>query len=184
MLSLKRLTSRGDTIVEVMIALSILGLAFAISYATANHALLQARNAQEHSQALEYVDGQLELLRQAAPNPSTGVFTTNPATGKSVTPFCLTAGASGIDAPNLHSLFDYPNNLTDLAIGNTAAAPYPSSCSPDGNGLYYIYIVYDTDANSATGTSIDQDVFHVYVHWQGIGNLGIQQEELTYKIHA
>lgn len=55
---------RGDTIIEVMIALAVLGLAFAISYATANRSLQTARNAEEHSEALQYVDSQLELMRR------------------------------------------------------------------------------------------------------------------------
>lgn len=55
--------ARGDTIVEVLIALAVLGLAFSISYATANRSLIMARNAQEHSEALQYLDSQVELAR-------------------------------------------------------------------------------------------------------------------------
>src|ERR1019366_6517837 len=57
--------SAGDTIVEVMIVLAVLSLAFAITYATANHGLIQSRNAEEHSEALGLLDSQVELLRAA-----------------------------------------------------------------------------------------------------------------------
>jgi type II secretory pathway pseudopilin PulG len=52
----------GDTIVEVMIVLSVLGLAIGISYATANRSLLNARQAQENSQATAAAQSQVEQL--------------------------------------------------------------------------------------------------------------------------
>lgn len=58
-----KLNSYGDTIVEVLIVLAVLGSALGISYATANRSLLGARQAQERSEALGYVQGQIELLR-------------------------------------------------------------------------------------------------------------------------
>jgi prepilin-type N-terminal cleavage/methylation domain-containing protein len=54
--------SRGDTIVEVMLVLAILGLAISISYATANRSLLDARQAQENAQATELAQQQIESL--------------------------------------------------------------------------------------------------------------------------
>jgi type II secretory pathway pseudopilin PulG len=65
---LRRLSMRGDTIVEVMIVLAVLGLAIGISYATANRSLLNARQAQENSQATELVRSQLEQLRSMSAN--------------------------------------------------------------------------------------------------------------------
>src|ERR1035437_2061628 len=61
----RALYQAGDTIVEVMVVLAVLGLAFVISYATANHGLIQSRKAEEQSQALGIVDSQVELLRSA-----------------------------------------------------------------------------------------------------------------------
>jgi type II secretory pathway pseudopilin PulG len=71
---LKALNSFGDTIVEVMVVLAVLGLAISISYATANRSLLDTRQAQENSEATELVQAQLEALRtltsaKVAPNP-------------------------------------------------------------------------------------------------------------------
>lgn len=63
MRSIKKLTSRGDTIVEVMIVLAILGLALSICYATANRSLTNARQAQENAEASELVSSQIEQLR-------------------------------------------------------------------------------------------------------------------------
>lgn len=60
---LKRLTSRGDTIVEVMVVLAVLGLALSIAYATANRSLMGARQAQENSEATALAQSQIEQLR-------------------------------------------------------------------------------------------------------------------------
>jgi len=60
---LKMAGQAGDTIVEVMVVLAILGLALSISYATANRSLLNTRQAQESSQATELVQSQIEALR-------------------------------------------------------------------------------------------------------------------------
>jgi prepilin-type N-terminal cleavage/methylation domain-containing protein len=51
----------GDTIVEVIVVLAVLGLAISISYATANRSLLATRQAEEASQATT-------LLQAAVPS--------------------------------------------------------------------------------------------------------------------
>lgn len=63
-------SERGDTIVEVMIALTVLALALSIAYSTANKSLLTVRNAQEHSEALQYLSSQIELARSDSGDPN------------------------------------------------------------------------------------------------------------------
>lgn len=75
-----KLSTRGDTIVEVLIALAILGFALTTSYSIMNQSLVTARNAQEHSEALEYLNSQVELVRAASSQPV--LFT-------QATPFCM-----------------------------------------------------------------------------------------------
>ena len=76
--------SAGDTIVEVLIVLTILSLAFVISYATATKGLSKTRSAEEHSQTLGILNGQVELLRHAANNPDSSHPLPLPGT-----PFCM-----------------------------------------------------------------------------------------------
>ena len=57
-----RQQQRGDTIVEVMIVLAVLGLAIGISYATANRSLLNTRQAQENSMATAAAQSQVEQI--------------------------------------------------------------------------------------------------------------------------
>jgi prepilin-type N-terminal cleavage/methylation domain-containing protein len=149
----RALNQAGDTIVEVMVVLAVLGLAFAISYATANHGLIQSRNAEEHSQALGIVDSQVELLRSA--------FSQQVTIAQDGTAFCMqgTAPIAGFG-------IGYPT----AAAAADDFSKYPNSCKQ--NILYYESIVYDTTNNN----------FDFRIRWDGLGNLGRQQEEITYKI--
>ena len=166
---LSRLNQRGDTIVEVLICLAILGSAFGISYATANKALSSARNSEEHSQALQYVNQQLELLRAAAQNSDAntapnGIFKQNTA-------FCLSE-TSPVSVVRFTSGYTPTGN----AAANVQAATtgkYRNQCSV--SNLYFYGITYTPGVN--------QDVYKVYISWQGIGTLGAQQETLSYKVH-
>lgn len=67
-MSIKGLNNRGDTIIEVMIVLAVLGLAISISYATANRSLLNTRQAQENSEATKVLQSQIEGIRILAAN--------------------------------------------------------------------------------------------------------------------
>lgn len=141
--SIFRGPERGDTIVEVLLCLAILGLALSISYATANRALLIARNAEEHSEALQYLNSQVELARADATDANiytSGTFCMDSATGKPIIP----------------------------------------SCSVGQNNLYQVANTYKQTPAGAPGP---QDVFTFTITWQGLSDLGQQQEHITYKIH-
>src|SRR5580704_4693224 len=56
-------TNRGDTIVEVLVAILIVSLILAGAYVTAAHSLTATREAQESSEALKLIEGQAEALR-------------------------------------------------------------------------------------------------------------------------
>jgi prepilin-type N-terminal cleavage/methylation domain-containing protein len=58
-----RRSQAGDTLVEVMIALAIIGAVLGAAYATATRSLRVGRQAQERTEALKLVEGQLERLK-------------------------------------------------------------------------------------------------------------------------
>ncbi len=148
----------GDTIVEVLIVLAVLGLSFAISYATANHGLIQARNAQEHSEALGIINSQVELIRAA--------FADHTAIAQDGTAFCMKAST-----PITGFAIGYPT----AAAANDNFTKYPNYATSNDchqSDFYYISVVYD----------VPNKAFDFRVRWDGLGSLGRQQEELTYKI--
>lgn len=167
---LKLFDYKGDTIIEVLFAMSVLALAFSISYATASSALTHAQNSQEHSLALEYMDYQLEALQYFSSQPgslNTPVFNTTKD-------FCLqaakpaTPGASAVVASPLFS-------LPPVFSSSSAATIYPAMCQVQANGFSY-FVAIQPDS------SINND-FHVFIDWVGLGNLGTQSGELSYKVY-
>lgn len=69
-----RRASAGDTIVEVMISMAVLGGTLGISYAIANNSLQQSQDAQERTQVVKILQSQLELLRASAGLPNTKIY--------------------------------------------------------------------------------------------------------------
>lgn len=114
----------GDTIVEVLIALTILSSAFGISYATANRSLRAGRKAQEHSEALKKLESQAERVRSLAPyfnDPTKNVFITSDFCIKSDnTVSSLPAGAADCQ-DGLYSLYIHYDSTKDDLFTFTAA---------------------------------------------------------------
>ncbi len=133
------LGQRGDTIVEVLIAIAVVSSVLGITYAAMNRNLLNVRDNQERSEAVKYAQAQLEAIKgawEAGTLPADTVFCMN--------------GSSGIDiaAAPTPSLYDddFENN-------------YPIECRYGGNGLYSVAIVRDNVTS----------VYRVYVRWDKIG---------------
>ena len=72
---------RGDTIVEVLVAIAVVSLVLTGAYVTTNHSLIDTRAAQERGDALKLAESQLEELRSLA--------ATNNAVFTQTSPFCL-----------------------------------------------------------------------------------------------
>jgi type II secretory pathway pseudopilin PulG len=60
---MKKLNQIGDTIVEVLIALTILAMAIGTAYAISNKSIKSAQQAQERTQATKFVEGQIDKLK-------------------------------------------------------------------------------------------------------------------------
>jgi type II secretory pathway pseudopilin PulG len=150
-----KLSNTGDTIVEVMVVLAVLGLAISISYATANRSLLNARQAQENSQATELLQSQIEALRSLAPNgtadPAKNVFQS------AGTKFCIdTSGA---------------NYTVAKPADTNPANPTSPACQ---SGLYRIAVTYDSAAN---------DTFTAKASWPDVLGEGQDSVTLIYRTH-
>lgn len=118
---LRCLKQTGDTIVEVMIVLTVLGLALSISYATANRSLLNARQAQEDSEATQLAQGQVEALRTM-----TGYISTD---------------SNYIFRPGTFCITDYPFTVVPYTGSST-----PAQCLR--NNLYNVAIIFDSGSSN------------------------------------
>ena len=123
-----RKSQSGDTIVEVLIALSILGLALSIAYATANRSITAIRLANETSNATAITKSQIELLRGTS---STTTYTN----------FCLTSTDTFKDnsSPNpLCTSGIYSTNITQTNGVYKVETTWKSS----GSSPYYLTMYY------------------------------------------
>ena len=81
---------RGDTMVEVLIAIAVVSLILGGAYVTTNGSLQATRAAQERSIALKLAESQMERVK--------GLVATNPASifgGTAPSPFCV-SGSTGL----------------------------------------------------------------------------------------
>lgn len=85
-----RLRQRGDTIVEVMIALSVIGLTIATGYSIATRSLNGVRVSHERSEATKIAEGQIEQVKYFVENDRMVV---DSATG----PFCFDGLGGRVD---------------------------------------------------------------------------------------
>jgi hypothetical protein len=162
--------SGGDTIVEVMIVLAVLGLAFGISYATANHGLAQSQNSEEHSSALGVLDSQVELLSAAMPDWSAAL----PSEVTNANGFCMVPPSGSETRPGAVQL----DSASPASAGNeTDFREYPASCQSATGVKYYESIIYNNDTSNPQNSYFD-----FRVRWPGLGSFGVQQEEINYKI--
>ncbi len=59
----KNRRQRGDTIIEVMLAMVVVGMVLGVSYGIANRSVIVGRDAQERTEALKHAETQLELIK-------------------------------------------------------------------------------------------------------------------------
>lgn len=67
-----KLNYRGDTIVEVLLAIAVVSAVLGGAYISARSSLNATRMAQERSEATKYAEQQLERLKAAPPNVFSG----------------------------------------------------------------------------------------------------------------
>ncbi|HET7320072.1 MAG TPA: hypothetical protein VFI84_00625 [Candidatus Saccharimonadales bacterium] len=154
---LHRLNQGGDTIVEVLVALAILGSALGIGYAAASSGLRGTQQASEHSQALKIAQAQAEMLEINSANSS--LYNTANA-------FCYNSTTytdwTGISSHPPASASSDPLDSTD----------YPGGCIQN---FFHTSVAY-------SGTS-PNDTFTITVRWAAITGHGNDQVQLNYRVH-
>ncbi len=82
MIKLSKINQRGDTIVEVLIALTVVGFMLTGAYASARRSLFAVRASQERLEALKYAEGQIEMIKY-------DIGTASPTSLTITAPFCM-----------------------------------------------------------------------------------------------
>lgn len=152
---------RGDTIVEVLISIAVASAVLGGAYAVVNRTLQNSQQAQEHSEALNMAEGQLEQLKKIAETDNS-VFSTSRV-------HCI-----GINDGALHQLSVH-------SLPQPDASAYPTACKTDtatGPG-YRVAFQFD---DKATASPYD-DEFTVHVDWPSVTGNGDDHVTLLYRVH-
>ncbi len=153
----------GDTIIEVMVVLAILGSGIAISYSSVSRSLSLSQDAKERMEATQLLQTQIEYVREAVLNPNSRIGTAMAtSTHQSGNVFCFTNSAS-----------IYNFNSTDISNMNKSEPIYPKSCT---QSLFSYYIVY-TENNSA-------HIFDAESRWPSILGQGQNKSSIVYEVYA
>jgi type II secretory pathway pseudopilin PulG len=136
---MKLLKQRGDTLVEVLLALAIISVTLGSSYALANKSQQAGRYAQERTEAQKIAETQLEKLKTLAPDSTKNIFDATKA-------FCLDTTLNRKDFSTM------PPDSVDTDDFST----YPAECKSG----FYNYAIKNLGAG---------DQFRVTVRWDRIG---------------
>jgi type II secretory pathway pseudopilin PulG len=109
-----RLYSRGDTIVEVLIAITVVSAILAGAFVSSNRSLTVTRQSQERGEAIKLAEGQLEYLKAQGRTAGSLIYTQ--------TDFCLDSGgvATSCDITPAGSGATYEMNITKDPPGAVA----------------------------------------------------------------
>jgi type II secretory pathway pseudopilin PulG len=136
--------AKGDTIVEVLIAIAVVSSVLAISYSTMNRNILVGRDNQERTEASKLALGQIEALKNIAEFDETELNTDR------VTPFCIDVNNANLTSDNVIPNSAFRSDFSDVF------ANYPPACT--SSGRYFLAIQYDS-AN---------EIYRAYVRWEGL----------------
>ncbi len=165
-----KLNLNGDTIVEVLVALAVLSLAFAISYSTASRALTLSQNTQEHSTALGILDKQMEMIWYAYQPINNGTpIQTNIENSQY---FCLNDQVAAAQNKVNVQFTSIPNSSLNLPLMPNKI-PNITKCLFT-SGASFNYTVIDYRSNHT---------FTASIWWNGLSSLGVQHEQLSYKAY-
>jgi prepilin-type N-terminal cleavage/methylation domain-containing protein len=159
-----KLGQKGDTIIEVMISLAILSFVLGGAYYTANQSYRNIRDSQEHSEATNIAQTEIEDLRQYGPSFNGG------------TDQCLTDDAGSVQA-----------QTTDCYVENTNQTypGYVSASACNASTASYCYEITITGptvvtlANIASMTSVKVHTYEVNVQWPPIGGKRGHNDQVT-----
>jgi Tfp pilus assembly protein PilV len=128
---------KGDTIVEVLIAMAVAASVLALSYSTMNRNLLITQDSQERTEASKLAQGQIEALRQIATLPAASVNLCINTDGSTQT----ITGAPNVTATGL-SLDDFTKYT-----GQCTNGLYHIALTSPNQKDYHIYVRWDRIVN-------------------------------------
>lgn len=157
-----RLSQTGDTIVEVLIAMTVMAGVLGSSYTVVNRTMANARQAQEHTEALQIANKQVEYIAT------------------------LAASGSAADLTDGNPRFNCADKQTGALVAQPALSDpaafdkYVAACITDTPVRYMTAFEYASETN-ADGVVVK--FFRVYITWPSVTGNGNDQVSLVYKAY-
>lgn len=142
-----RLGQRGDTIVEVLVAIAVVSLILGGAFVTTNKSLMATRTSEEQSNAVKLTQGQIELLKS--------MIATSPNTIQTApTSFCISSATTVATSASAACKVDSTGSQTtaepifNLAITRandvyTVRTTWNSLTKSGANSVQMVYRIYD-----------------------------------------
>jgi len=194
---------RGDTIVEVLIAIAVAAFAIGTAYAISNKSLQNAISARERNEAINILQSQVSDLKNRYKFTYFNNLSGNPTSwnsnfvadslgsvpGPYTTPqaklhFCLMDTATNPTDP---SWLPQKNNISnETQAGNLTVPPYNdvsgTTCVRHLTTNYYIDIAAEiTSTTAGLPDPTARTVYKVAVRWSQIGTSEVQKAEIFYR---
>ncbi len=156
-MSYRRMSQRGDTIIEVLLAMSVIGLVLGAAFGIANRSVAIGQDAQERTEALKVAESQLEQLRALS------TLTTNPLVA-------LPAGSSFCFRNDNAQYLEFPSPLTEDELND--AQNYPAECNHGVNGRYSMSVTKSADY-----------LFTIRARWDPLGGGPLKELTTGYRVY-
>lgn len=157
-------SQRGDTIVEVLIAITVVAAVLGASYTVVNRTMVNSRQAQEHAEALQVANKQIEFLSTLTSDPVTanGLYDGAPRY------MCINPTTGAVVDQNLSSPSD-------------AEESYAPACRNLGSVNYRVAVECLNGTAQCAGVAAGNKHFKVYVTWPSVTGNGNDQVTLVYR---
>lgn len=175
-----KLNSGGDTIVEVLVAIVVIGVVLSGAFVAVNRNSNTSLQVQERSQAIKIVETQLERLKGIASDPSLDVF--NTATPRV---FCLDGSLSrqNFSVAAITNLSSTNFDLNSDSLAAELAGNYPANCVVDSGGSTYGPSSQSVPFSvSIERTTADNHTFRARARWERAGG-GRDEIAITYRLY-
>lgn len=165
----------GDTMVEVLLSIAIVGAVITGAYALASHSLQESISASEHTQATKLAEGQIEALKFRQKNTTSNVDSDPNSWGNkfaTANNFCLKTDVLTASSPGWFPTQNGSGSFNPETLG-VAASRYNAQCVNSSKYFINVTTPAGADANNRT--------FLVIVRWEAPGGGPQSKTQLYYR---
>jgi type II secretory pathway pseudopilin PulG len=177
MLGIKR-NIRGDTIVEVILCIAIIGQMIVFTYGLARRSLAASVYNSEHIAAMKYAQSQVEALKYRFLHASQAEWLANySAAGLN---FCLDPDSASSSDSNWSPIIQNTAGNLDQLIVSSSDANYKANCTLAGlSGSAKFFINISTNKSNPANPG---PTYWITVRWESIASRGVSMSQIYFRI--